>query len=107
VYLKTTMIEENKIFFAIILIAMINLFFIGYLVGKSNRYTDSTNRENISFFKKTREEKYKNDISIDNKKVVLDIKTEGLEKKYDSLGDIKKSEENISNSVNKLKKMKN
>jgi hypothetical protein len=101
------MIEENKIFFAIILIAMINLFFIGYLVGKSNRYTDSTNRENISFFKKTREEKYKNDISIDNKKVVLDIKTEGLEKKYDSLGDIKKSEENISNSVNKLKKMKN
>jgi len=106
VYLKTTMIEENKIFFAIILIAMINLFFIGYLVGKSNRYTDSTNRENISFFKKTREEKYKNDISIDNKKVVLDIKTEGLEKKYKTLGETKTTQDTITDSVNKLKKLK-
>jgi hypothetical protein len=105
VYLKTTMLE-NKIFFAIILIAMINIFFIGYLVGKSNRYTDSTNRENISFLKRTREEKYKNDISIDDKKVVLDIKTEGLEKKYETLGETKTTKDTITSSVNKLKNLK-
>jgi hypothetical protein len=29
-----------------------------------------------------------------------------MEKKYESLGEIKKSEENISNSINKLKNMK-
>jgi hypothetical protein len=97
---------ENKIFIAIMLIAMINLFFIGYLFGKSNKYTDSTDRENISFFKKTLNEKYKNYISIDDKKVVLDIKTEGLEKKYETLGETKTTQDTITSSVHKLKNIK-
>lgn len=48
----------------------------------------------------------KSNISIDSKTFVTDIKTEGMEKKYDSLGDIERSEENISSSINKLKNMK-
>ena len=41
--------------------------------------------------------------TIDEKKVVVNIKTDGLEKKYDTLGDVKQTEDSINNSVNKLK----
>lgn len=40
---------------------------------------------------------------IDDTKVVVNIKTDGLEKKYDTLGDVKQTGESINNSVNKLK----
>ena len=46
-------------------------------------------------------------ISIDDKKYVVAIDTKGIEKKYDTLGETKQSEENILNSVNKLKNIKN
>jgi hypothetical protein len=45
-------------------------------------------------------------ISIDNSKFVVDIKTDQLEKKYEGLGEIKNSQENIGSSINKLKNMK-
>jgi len=48
----------------------------------------------------------KQSISIDSSKFVTNITTEGMEKKYATLGEIKDSEENISSSVNKLKSMK-
>ena len=45
-------------------------------------------------------------ISIDSTKVVTDIKTDNLEKKYESLGEFKQSEDNISGSISKLKNLK-
>lgn len=80
----------------------INTFFIGLLLGRNLR----NNKEDSpkSFFK---EQKQNNKITIDDKKVVLNIDTNSLEKKYDSLGETKTSSENISGAVNKLKNMKN
>jgi len=43
---------------------------------------------------------------INEKKIVVDIKTEGMEKKYDNLGKVTQTEEDISASVNKLKNLR-
>jgi hypothetical protein len=45
-------------------------------------------------------------VNIDEKIHITNIKTDGMVKKYDSLGEVKTSEENINNSIEKLKKMK-
>lgn len=96
------------IFFSITLLVIgVCLFLIGYFIGKQNNTGVSINATNIkptSFFEEAKKEKHT--LSIDDTKYVVDIKTSGMEKKYESLGDIKKSEENISNSINKLKNMK-
>lgn len=47
-----------------------------------------------------------NKITIDESKYVTDIKTSGMEKKYENLGETKVSEENIESSINKLKNIK-
>jgi len=96
------------IFFSITLLAIgVCLFLIGYFIGKQSTIGVSNIINNVkptSFFN---EESNKNKtLSIDDTKYVVDIKTSDMEKKYESLGDIKKSEENISNSINKLKNMK-
>jgi len=96
------------IFFSITLLAIgVCLFLIGYFIGKQSVIGVSNVINNVkptSFFN---EQSSKNKLlSIDDTKYVVDIKTSDMEKKYESLGDIKKSEENISNSINKLKNMK-
>jgi len=96
------------IFFSITLLAIgVCLFLIGYFIGKQNSIGVSNVINNVkptSFFN---EESNKNKLlNIDDTKYVVDIKTSDMEKKYESLGDIKKSEENISNSINKLKNIK-
>lgn len=45
-------------------------------------------------------------VSIDETKVVTNISTDNLVKKYDELGDKTVSNDNISSSINKLKNMK-
>lgn len=66
-----------------------------------------TNNSPQSFFSKHKDTAVvSNNLSIDDKKFVVDIKTDGLEKKYNSLGEVKQTQENISNSVNKLKNLK-
>lgn len=96
------------IFFSITLLAIgVCLFLIGYFIGKQNSTGVSNTISNIkptSFFNE--EPKSTKSLAIDDTKYLVDIKTSGMEKKYESLGDIKKSEENISNSINKLKNMK-
>ena len=101
------MLNDPNIILLIIVILIINSFFVGYFFGRSSISNGVSNDKPKSFFKQQDSASIeKNTISIDDKKFVVDIKTEGLEKKYDSLGDIKKTDENISNSVNKLKNMK-
>lgn len=102
------MIDNNIIIIFIVSILIINAFFIGYLFGRSiNTNGVSNSGTKKSFFKEQNlSSQEANSIAIDDKKFVVDIKTEGLEKKYDSLGDVKTSQEDISNSINKLKNLK-
>lgn len=84
-------------------------FFIGYILGKLNSFNGVYDNRPKSFFTKEKETGIINTtkkIQIDDTKFVLDIKTDSLEKKYDSLGEIKKSEEKINESIDKLKKLK-
>jgi hypothetical protein len=94
-------------FSSTLLVIGVCLFLIGYFIGK--QYTGGvsiidTDKKPVSFFKEVRKEKQ--NFTIDDTKYVVDIKTSGMEKKYESLGEIKESEENINNSINKLKNMK-
>lgn len=96
---------DNIQVIAIYIIINLNSLLIGYLLGSSIRV--KINDKPQSFFTKNKDSATpNNDLSIDNKKIVLNIKTDGLEKKYESLGEVKQTEENITNSVSKLKNLK-
>lgn len=101
------MLNDNVIYILIVFIN-INSFIIGYLLGRFMRFDGVSNSVPKSFFKQNKQNSdiEKNNLSIDDKKFVVDIKTDNLERKYESLGDVKKTEENISSSVNKLKNLK-
>ena len=94
----------------LILTILIGLSFIlGYILGKINsQFSGVFNNEPVSFLKQQKSSKSQKhtNIDIDDKKVVVPIKTEDLEKKYDSLGETSKSQENITTSISKLKSMK-
>jgi hypothetical protein len=63
----------------------------------------------VSFFNKQKslsDDKVTNKVIIDERKFVTDIKTSGMEKKYENLGETKISNENIESSINKLKNLK-
>jgi hypothetical protein len=83
-------------------------FVLGYILGKINQSNGVLNNGPVSFFKQNKGQTTQKqlDIGIDDKKVVVPIKTEHLEKKYNTLGETKSSTENITNSINKLKSMK-
>lgn len=97
---------KTELLLDIILIVLnVFSFLFGLILGRSSinssvYYSDQKPR---SFFT---ENNGKNKILIDDKKVVLNIKTDDIEKKYDSLGEVKNSSENITSSVDKLKQMK-
>ena len=91
----------------VLLILNIFSFSIGLILGKI--WSGSSVYQSIekpkSFLQKTNETN-KDKVIIDDKKIVLNIKTDGMEKKYENLGEVKQSSENISSSVDKLKQMK-
>jgi hypothetical protein len=101
---------NNDILIVLILVVLnIVTFSIGYILGKITNnigvYSDS--QKAVGFFEKQKNSSIKNKtISIDDSKFVAEIKTDNLEKKYDTLGDTKVSKENISSSISKLKNMK-
>lgn len=100
-------IDDIKIL-SIIICLNLNSILIGYILG---RLTFSQKQSSLqdkpkSFFNNEKQTTVTEQVLIDDKKVVLEIKTDNLEKKYNSLGDIKTSNENISESVNKLKNLK-
>jgi hypothetical protein len=83
------------------------LFLIGYFIGKQSTngvYNTAINKPN-SFFDNIKEEN-KTKLVINDTKFVTEIKTDGMEKKYEALGDIKQSTENITESISKLKNLK-
>lgn len=89
------------------LISYIIIFLLGLLVGRLLSFNGVYNNAPITKTLSSITNKQTGQpISIDTSKFVVDIKTDGLEKKYQQLGDIKESQETITSSVNKLKNMK-
>lgn len=79
--------------------------FIGVFVTKGNSQADIA--APTSFLRSQgKPQNQTNKIEIDDQKVVLNISTDGLEKKFDKITEEKKTKNNISSSVNKLKSMK-
>lgn len=88
-----------------LLITGVFSFLIGYLLGRNggdNGVYNVVKKSKIN----NQNNPVASSISIDEAKVVSNIKTDDLSKKYDSLGEIKESTENITNSINKLKNLK-
>lgn len=86
-------------------------FGIGYILGRmssNNGVIEYGSSKPKSFFDKQKEnsQEVRRPLEIDNSKFVTDIKTDGMERKYESLGETKVSGENISSSISKLKNMK-
>jgi|694.fasta_scaffold02159_6 hypothetical protein len=76
---------------------------IGYILGRLNSVGAGVSiSKPKSYFNQKEHEK----ITIDDKKVVTEIKIDNLEKKFNTLGTKTVSDENISSSINKLKNMK-
>lgn len=69
----------------------------------TNRTNDNTT---VSFLKNKTISNKQNNLSIDETKIITKIDTSDMEAKYNSLGESKTTNEDISNSINKLKNMK-
>lgn len=105
----------NDIIVSVVLVVIVcmNSLYIGYLIGQRIKSRFETNSNSQSFFTKNPTNKKQSEltntskaISIDESKVVVSIDTTNLEKKYEKLGDIKQSVENISSSIDRLKNLK-
>lgn len=92
-----------------IVLLILNLFSFAFGLILGRLWISSSVYNNVekpkSFLQKNNESN-KEKVSIDDKKIVLDIKTEGMEKKYQNLGEVKQSSDTISSSVDKLKQLK-
>lgn len=103
------MVDHGHMLFSLLILLNVIFFFLGYIVGKLNNntiieYDDRSARPSKNKRKDTLTDK--NSINIDETKFVTNINTTGMEKKYDSLGDKKTTNENIDNNINKLKTIK-
>ena len=89
-------------------ITYIIIFLLGFLVGRLWSFNGvyNTGQTNSKILSSINNKTTGQSISIDSSKFVVDIKTDGLEKKYQNLGEIKGTNESIESSVNKLKNMK-
>lgn len=81
------------------------VFALGVFIGKLNTSNGVNNGGSALFISEKAKEATKK-LSIDDRKVVIGLGTEGLDKKYDKLGDIQHTNDDISSSINKLKNMK-
>lgn len=100
--------SNDLILISILLSFNLFAFATGYIIGKLGCCHETVHPKHPekmeSFFAK--EKSVKKNVNIDSSKVVTNINTQGLEKKYTDLGETKQSTENISSSINKLKDMK-
>ena len=101
----------NIIHILLIILILLNIvfFFLGYAIGRLTSSQTVMKSQPVSFFSKQQsvsDDKIINKVIIDERKFVTDIKTSGMEKKYENLGETKISNENIESSINKLKNIK-
>lgn len=98
-----------QILLLMILVALqIGVFIGGVFVGRFMCINTKEDYVKPQSFLKTSGQKESNNktIQIDDKKFVTEIKTTGMEKKYDTIGKEQISDKDISSSINKLKNMK-
>lgn len=103
----TISIDHYALIWSILLIVA---FILGYILGKTKQ---NDGVSNIEDFTEKNNKVIKNNISkqkplikIDDSTFVTEIKTETMEKKFETLGETKQSSENIHQSINKLKDLK-
>lgn len=80
-------------------------FILGYLVSHIKNIIVINNSQ-TNFKKKLVTSTQSSNIEIEEKKYVVNIDTSNMEKKYESLGEVKQTNDNIGNSINKLKNLK-
>lgn len=96
----------NELMLVLIMLNLLS-FGIGYIIAKLHPHHHHGVYHNESLANRSiANNKVLSKVTIDEKKYVVDIPTEGLEKKFDKIADEKKSDEKIVSSVNKLKNMK-
>lgn len=95
---------SNEYLYALILTNIV-LFTTGFLLGRANNTVSVVEGKPKSIFD-SKKDKGKTTIQIDDKKIVTNINTNDLEKKYNQLGEQTHSTEDISSTINKLKNMK-
>ena len=100
--MSITISSESLIWFCLVLIS----YLAGYLYCKISFVANGGVSISAGRSIKTKNSVEKTKIQIDDKTFVTDITTDSLEKKYDNLGEIKKTSDNVTQSVNKLKNMK-
>ncbi|NBX73487.1 MAG: hypothetical protein EBQ89_04225 [Alphaproteobacteria bacterium] len=99
--------DVSQIIIVIFLILNIITFILGYFIGKISKINIvNSNVSDTSFIPIDKQKNSIEKINIDETKVVSKINTSSLEKKYDNLGNTTISDENITDSINKLKKLK-
>ena len=99
------MLEINSILLYLLLfITYVLSIAVAYILGRLGSRSGVYDNRPKSFFDTATKDSQT--LSIDDRKYVTEIKTDHLEKKYTDLGDVKKSEENISSAINKLKNLK-
>jgi hypothetical protein len=102
------MIDTATLLNIILILFNIVFFGIGYIIGQlnCNSYTMIEKPKSKKNNQYNNDEKIQNKIIIDERKFVADMNIDGIEKKYNELGNTKISDENISESVNKLQNLK-
>jgi hypothetical protein len=98
------MLIDNTTNILCLIILCVNIFIAGYLIGKN--YTTKNTDAPQSFLKNQKNNTSNKTINIDETKYVGNIKTDNIEKKYNSLGETVQSTDKIDSAVNKLKNMK-
>ncbi len=96
---------DSNFLLSILLYLNIVSFILGYLFSNirattyalDNKYDKNIRQKNSNIV---------STINIEDDKYVVAIDTSNIEKKYDTLGDVKQTTENISNSIDKLKNLK-
>lgn len=97
----------NLIPICVMVSLQILIFCGGVVVGKMIGSNINNGQYNTTSNKIQGSANNKSNISIDSKTFVTDIKTEGMEKKFTNMTETTNTSVNISNSVNKLKNLKN
>lgn len=95
-------INNGTIIICLFIISILFSGLIGFILGRLHIDKGVSYIRSKSVFDRNE----KPSIEIDEKKFITDINTKGLEKKFQNLGETKKSNENISESVDRLKNLK-
>ena len=95
----------NLIAISLSILTCVVFLILGILIGLSRGSFGVPSNKKSGLFDSSQINKMAK-ITIDDTKFVTEIKTDGMNKGYSSLGDVKQSDEDISDSINKLQNMK-